>query len=241
MLRVLIAQVVAVGFGERGKRAENGSLIGVRVGECCRRLACTGGTRAAPGGIHRVTLPPPGRGGRQLEPPTSRVVTKGQSRALRYSVGVHRDLATQAHSPVQVRSERRRDRRGRGLRGPMALPAPLDTAGARLRVSRSQRFDELALGIVDRLKRRWPSELSNVQFGVEETPPITHDWTHDPIPLAALVQPLDGKPARIVLYRRPMELRARGRSELTALLYEVVVERVADLLDKDPEDVDPRP
>lgn len=123
----------------------------------------------------------------------------------------------------------------------MALPAPLDTAGARLRVSRSQRFDELALGIVDRLKRRWPSELSNVEFGVEETPPITHDWTHCPIPLAALVQPLDGKPARIVLYRRPMELRARGRSELTALLYEVVVERVADLLDKDPEDVDPRP
>jgi Zincin-like metallopeptidase len=141
---------------------------------------------------------------------------------------------------VQVRSERRRDRRGRGLRGPLALPAPLDTAGARLRLSRSQRFDELALGIVDRLKRRWPSELSNVQFGVEETPPITHDWNHDPIPLAALVQPLDRKPARIVLYRRPIEFRARGISELAALLHEVVIERVADLLGKDPEEVDPR-
>lgn len=81
MLRVLIAQVIAVGFGERGKRAENGSLIGVRVGECCRRLVCTGGTRAAPGGIHRATLPPSGRGSRQLEPPTSRVVTIGANRA----------------------------------------------------------------------------------------------------------------------------------------------------------------
>ena len=280
VLRVLIAQVVAVGFGKRSKRAENGRLIGVHVGERGRRLACTGGTRASAGGTHRATLPPPGLAGGQLQPATTRVVqaetptfrhaetpilTRRQPRQSAEKLasrgiegtrgrfvrlfGMQSDSAAgpqthsppQAHSAVQVRSERRRDRRGRGLRGPMALPAPLDSAGARLQMVRSQRFDELALGIIDRLQRRWPAELTHVQFGVEETPPITHDWMHDPIPLAALVQPLDRNPARIVLYRRPIELRARGRSELTALLYEVVIERVADLLGKDPEEVDPRP
>jgi hypothetical protein len=123
----------------------------------------------------------------------------------------------------------------------MALPAPLDTGGARLTLSRSQRFDELALDIIDRLKRRWPAELSNVEFGVEEIPRIPNDWADDPVPLAALVKPQDRQPARIVLFRRPIELRARRRSELTALLYEVVIERVADLLGKEPEEVDPRP
>jgi hypothetical protein len=122
----------------------------------------------------------------------------------------------------------------------LALPAPLDTVGARLLASRRQRFDELALGVIDRLKRRWPSELANVEFGVEDTPMVPVDSAHDPIPLAGLAQPVDTKPARIVLFRRPIELRARGRRELTALVYEVVVEQVADLLGKDPEEVDPR-
>jgi hypothetical protein len=122
----------------------------------------------------------------------------------------------------------------------MALPAPLDTAGARLLGSRSQRFDELALGVIDRLKRRWPSELANVEFGVEDTPMVPVDWTHDPIALAALARPVNDRPARIVLFRRPIELRAQGRRELTALLYEVVIEQIADLLGREPEEVDPR-
>jgi Zincin-like metallopeptidase len=65
------------------------------------------------------------------------------------------------------------------------------------------------------------------------------EWEHDPIPLATLIQPVEQQ-ARIVLFRRPIELRARGRGELTALLYEVVIEQVAGLLGKEPEEVDPR-
>jgi hypothetical protein len=122
----------------------------------------------------------------------------------------------------------------------MALPAPLDAAGARLLAGRRQRFDELALGVIDRLKRRWPSELAHVEFGVEDTPMVPVDWTQEPIPLAGLARPVDDKPARIVLFRRPIELRAQGRRELTALLYEVVIEQVADLFGKEPDEVDPR-
>jgi hypothetical protein len=60
------------------------------------------------------------------------------------------------------------------------------------------------------------------------------------VPLARTVSARDGDPVRIVVFRRPVEIRARGRDERAALVHDVVVEQVADLLGKDPEDVDPR-
>jgi predicted Zn-dependent protease with MMP-like domain len=42
-----------------------------------------------------------------------------------------------------------------------------------------------------------------------------------------------------VLYRRPLEIRARDRSDLADLVHEVVVDQVAVLLGRDPEDIDP--
>ena len=47
------------------------------------------------------------------------------------------------------------------------------------------------------------------------------------------------RPARVVLYRRPLETRADG-DELDDLVADVVVEQVAHLLELPPEDVDPR-
>jgi predicted Zn-dependent protease with MMP-like domain len=46
-------------------------------------------------------------------------------------------------------------------------------------------------------------------------------------------------PARIVLFRRPIEMRAGSRRELAALVREVVVEHLADLLGRDPDEIDP--
>ena len=44
----------------------------------------------------------------------------------------------------------------------------------------------------------------------------------------------------MVLFRRPLELRAEDREDLRALVHAVLVEQVAALLDLPPEDVDPR-
>jgi len=41
-----------------------------------------------------------------------------------------------------------------------------------------------------------------------------------------------------VVYRRPVEARAAGRPELADLVYEVVVEQVAELLGMEPDEVD---
>lgn len=120
------------------------------------------------------------------------------------------------------------------MRGPLTPPqVPL----AR---SRAQRFDDLVLDAVARLERRWANELSRVEFAVEEVPPVDA-WTRpgDPIPLAEYREAASRTPARIVVYRRPLELRANDDTELASLVHDVVVEGVADMLGLEPETVDP--
>lgn len=137
---------------------------------------------------------------------------------------------------------RRRDRHGRGLRGlltPVRVP---------LYRSRAQRFDDLVLQAVSRLEPRWEAELAGVEFGVEEIPAADlPDDEPDPVPLARLDRGMAGtprrdqpaRPARIVLYRRPLLARADGDEELAELVLDVVVEQFARLLGVDPELVDP--
>ena len=48
-----------------------------------------------------------------------------------------------------------------------------------------------------------------------------------------------GLPARIVVYRRPVESRATDALDLADLVRDVVVEQVAHLLGRSPDDVDP--
>jgi len=158
---------------------------------------------------------------------------------------------------------RRRDRHGRGLRGSLVPP------GVPLYRSRSDRFDDLVLLAVSQLEPRWDAELAEVEFGVEEIPPVIPDTDDpEPIPLARLelrsaqpdiplqgsVQPggadrsdvqrpdlsgASGRRARIVLYRRPLMARADGEEELAELVLDVIVEQFARWLGVDPQTVDP--
>jgi predicted Zn-dependent protease with MMP-like domain len=137
---------------------------------------------------------------------------------------------------------RRRDSRGRGLRGPLT---PQDVPLYR---SRAQRFDDLVLDAVAQLEPRWEAELASVEFAVEEIPP--EDLTDDepePVPLARLDPAVPSaadlhraaRPARIVLYRRPLMARADDEEDLGELVLDVVVEEFARLLGLDPHAVDP--
>ncbi|MEI5099566.1 metallopeptidase family protein [Streptomyces sp. PmtG] len=148
--------------------------------------------------------------------------------------------------PVQPRSAeprpRRRDRHGRGMRGPVAPPqVPLST-------SRAEAFTDLVQDSVERLERRWP-QLTEIDFLVLEVPPVVsggpgtapeEEWNGDGVPLGGTVSASEGRPARVVVYRRPVEIRTKGRDERAALVHEVVVEQVAELLGLSPESVDPR-
>jgi Zincin-like metallopeptidase len=134
---------------------------------------------------------------------------------------------------------RHRDRHGRGMRGPIAPPQ------VPLALSRAEVFDDLVRDAVDRLERRWP-QLAEVEFAVQEVP-----WPVDgagpggaapdgEVPLGRLFGAQKGSPSRIVVYRRPVEIRAKSREERALLVHDVVVEQVAELLGLSPENVDPR-
>jgi hypothetical protein len=132
---------------------------------------------------------------------------------------------------------RRRDRHGRGLRGPLAPPqVPIS-------LSRAEVFDDFVRDSVDRLEQRWP-QLGEVEFAVQEVPwpPAAPDadGLDDSVPLGRVVPAAKDRPSRIVVFRRPVEIRARGRDERAALVHDIVVEQVAELLGLAPETVDPR-
>lgn len=88
---------------------------------------------------------------------------------------------------------------------------------------------------MERLERRWP-QLAEVDFLVLDVPGAPEDS----VPLGDSLPADKGRPARIVVYRRPVEIRTKNREERALLVHEVVVEQVAELLGLAPESVDPR-
>jgi len=121
--------------------------------------------------------------------------------------------------------------------------------------SRAQQFDDMVLDAVEHLEGRWAAKLESVEFAVEDVPPLPDgppeslvygtDVIEDgAIPLARLLPAgadADGRPTppRIVVYRRPLEVRSLDKADLADLVHDVVVEQVANLLGLDPDEVDP--
>jgi predicted Zn-dependent protease with MMP-like domain len=160
-----------------------------------------------------------------------------------------------------VTARRRRDRHGRGLRG-VLVPQTATVGGRQVRVplsmTRGERFDDLVLDAVEHLEERWSHELQGVEFAVEDVPPVppggvdpalepdvvADETAGGAVPLGRLLPPgLDeqGHPraARVVVYRRPLEARAVDRLDLADLVHDVVVDQVARLLGRDPDELDP--
>jgi predicted Zn-dependent protease with MMP-like domain len=106
--------------------------------------------------------------------------------------------------------------------------------------TRRERFDDLALGIVMEIDERWQDKLGLVEYAVEDAPQIPDDWTSETVPLSSLVRGAGATPTRLVIFRRPIEHRCENRAELEAMLLSVVIEQIAELLDLEPEEVDPR-
>ncbi len=110
--------------------------------------------------------------------------------------------------------------------------------------SRGERFDDLVLDAVDRLRVRWSKELSSVDFGVEEVPPVAElidgpaRLTSDPIPFGRAEPAVRGEAAMVVVYRRPWR-PAPATASLAALVHTVVVEQVSTAARAHPEQVDP--
>lgn len=107
--------------------------------------------------------------------------------------------------------------------------------------TRAQQFDDVVLGVVETLERRLGRDLEGVEFAVEEVPPSEPaPWEHGAVPLGRYF-PADaaaGLTHRIVVYRRPVVGRADGAEDLAAMVRDVLVEQIAHMLGRPPEDVD---
>lgn len=135
----------------------------------------------------------------------------------------------------------RRDRHGRGIRGPLALPNPYTGRPVRppQLVSKADWFAEAVTQSVSRIRRHCPQALADVQFGVEDVPTLTDAWRPDRVPLAAAVEADAEAPAQVVVFRRPLEHRAASRQGLQILVHHTIVEQLAALTGLDVATIDP--
>jgi hypothetical protein len=143
----------------------------------------------------------------------------------------------------------RSSRRGREMRGPLL---PSTVPGWR---TRAERFDMAVLEAYEPIEQRWQQRVSALDVAVDEIPriaakdPQSVQWPPEvvadgPIPLARLIPAgidVRGDPtrARILLFRKPIEQRAKDSMELAALLHEIMVAQVATYLDVEPTVIDP--
>src|ERR1700712_5213458 len=155
-------------------------------------------------------------------------------------------MGSEGQSPAARRPGRRRDRHGRGLRG-MLAPRPVPIAH-----SRGDAFDAMVLHAVEHLQPRLGEQLAQVEFAVEDVPDVSHlgtgDFEYDDdvlddnsVPLSRLYRTgVAGISAPvIVVYRRPLESRAAQNEDLADLVHDVVVEQLARLLGRPPDETDP--
>ena len=129
-------------------------------------------------------------------------------------------------------SRSRRDRHDRRYRGPLAWPPTPSMS------SRSDAFDDAVLRAVEHAEGRWSTSVAHIEIGVEEVPPSDPSAWEDAVPLGRAF-PAEGKHrARMVLYRLPIQTRARDRVEREALVDHVVRTQLAALLGREPDDED---
>lgn len=136
---------------------------------------------------------------------------------------------------------KRRDRHSRGLRGPLATRSPLSGHVAPLtrRTPAAAYFAECVSAAVERVERQCPQALLGVSIGIEEVPVWSGSWTPERVPLAAAIERTEDEPARIVVYRRPLEHRAATRRGLGILTYRTIVEQLAAVTGLDVATIDP--
>jgi predicted Zn-dependent protease with MMP-like domain len=138
-------------------------------------------------------------------------------------------------------SSRRRDRHGRGLRGPLAGPNPLVSrpASPPRPSTPSEAFADAVHAAVERVARQCPEAVVDIAFGIEDVPGVELAWSGQQVPLALAIEATADRPSQLVVYRRPLEHRASSRRGLRTLVYRTVVEQLAALTGRSVTELDP--
>ena len=90
--------------------------------------------------------------------------------------------------------------------GPISRPSSFAPRGLPLQRSAAAQFDEVVAIEVTRLEKRLPQVVARVEFAIEDVPNL--DLHAGEIPLTHSTGGTSHEPYRIVVFRRPIELRA---------------------------------
>ena len=91
------------------------------------------------------------------------------------------------------------------------------------------------------MSKHFDAEPARVDVVTEEAPLLPDGWT-DAVPTSALVRAPGADPgvARIVLYRLPLTKRCNSRHEVEDSTWQVILDRLAEVWEMSPDDIDPR-
>lgn len=132
----------------------------------------------------------------------------------------------------EPRPQGRRDRHGRGLRGPLLFPAL-----PAWKTRREQFHQEVELALGDLVAKE--PQVASIEFGVQDVPPSDPaDWEDHDVVLAR-VFPRDrrrGLSDRIVLYRRPLAGRTTPQT-LPGAIRLVLAHKISEVLAVSPADL----
>ena len=132
----------------------------------------------------------------------------------------------------------RRDRHMRGMRGPLASPSAYGPAMRRPGIAnRAEAFVDAVSEAIARVNVSCPEALVGIDIGIEDVP--SAHTSGGRVPLAAATEASTVFPARIVIYRRPLEHRAATRRGLRILVHRTLVEQLAALTGRSVNDIDP--
>ena len=130
-------------------------------------------------------------------------------------------------SPPRVK----RDRHGRGMRGPM-LPHKAPSYEGR-----SKKFARFVEQGVRDLEARFPASMTAISIAVEAVPSKRDLVLNDGN--VALGRGERGNPSRVVLYQHPIELRSTNDNELDRIIRDVLALYVGLIIGMRPDQVDP--
>nr|WP_089776056.1 metallopeptidase family protein [Ruania alba] len=108
--------------------------------------------------------------------------------------------------------------------------------------TRAEKFDDAVIGTLEHLERHLGPELDGVEVAVEEVPPSAPaPWETGAVPLGRYfsADPAAGLGHRIVVYRQPVIARSEDELDIVVLIRDVLVEQIAHMLGRDPDEVDP--
>ncbi len=119
--------------------------------------------------------------------------------------------------------------------------------------TRSEAFDDLVVDAVEALDRHWAPDLARLEFAVEDVPPAAEaerqaSWEFDTdvvVDRGVLLGRLfrdglgDIRQPVVVVYRRPVELRALDGEDRADLVFMVALELAAVFLGRDADEIDP--